>query len=464
MKKPLISKIRCNSPNMKSKTAMRNYNYLYYIATREGVDLSPLEKELNKDFLNTSSSDDLYLKYIHERPKSNGLFGTCKVNNINELCNFIKDISTRTPIFRGIISLAEDDANKLGFTTKEKWKRFLEDSLPEIGEFLGVNYKDLEWVAAFHNEKSHPHVHYMLWSKVKEPIDPFISITTQNRCRELLSKKMFNEDFQFHKIEKTKFRDLLTDNVKEKLASTISEFTSINAGLKISNYTLDSISYDLIALLKELPDKGKLNYKYLNKDLKGKIDELVYKILQKKELNIEYNNYLNEAKEVARTYSPSEAKLKISLENARKDINVRLANIILKALKKLKDDEILYNKLMNYIKDNKLHTIEDIIDNIHDNDELDIPNETKEKRNSSNNLEKKITNSEKVSKSFIENQVKPITYSLFSDFFSAILETRNNHNFFNNYFSENSIDGEKKIMTEELIKLYGKVREDEIVR
>lgn len=39
MHAPLISKIRCHNPN-KQKSRVCNRNYLIYIATREGVDLS----------------------------------------------------------------------------------------------------------------------------------------------------------------------------------------------------------------------------------------------------------------------------------------------------------------------------------------------------------------------------------------------------------------------------------------
>ena len=60
MHSKVISKIRCYSPNQKN-TALRNYNYLYYIATREGVDLELLTKKLegspsdNITYLNIST-------------------------------------------------------------------------------------------------------------------------------------------------------------------------------------------------------------------------------------------------------------------------------------------------------------------------------------------------------------------------------------------------------------------------
>ncbi len=58
-----------------------------YIATREGVDLTSTsyEHSLQEEILSmenpdeqTAAPNDLYVKYIAERPRSNGLFGNIK--------------------------------------------------------------------------------------------------------------------------------------------------------------------------------------------------------------------------------------------------------------------------------------------------------------------------------------------------------------------------------------------------
>ena len=73
----VVSKIRSESPN-KRNTAVKTYNYLYYIATREGVDLSQ------------QSENETYLQYIHERPRSHGLFGNIETDDIDSVLSNVQ--------------------------------------------------------------------------------------------------------------------------------------------------------------------------------------------------------------------------------------------------------------------------------------------------------------------------------------------------------------------------------------
>ena len=103
----VISKIRCHSPNQKN-TPIRNYNTLYYIATREGVDLAPLSEE--------ESDNATYARYIHERPKSNGLFGqNIDTQDINAICSHIRNISKSHCIYRGFCHYRRRTPNNWDF-------------------------------------------------------------------------------------------------------------------------------------------------------------------------------------------------------------------------------------------------------------------------------------------------------------------------------------------------------------
>ena len=144
MHSKVISKIRCYSPNQKN-TALRNYNYLYYIATREGVDLELLTKKLEG-----SPSDNItYLKYIHHRPRSNGLFGSMDTSDINKLCSEIKQVSRHQCIYRGILSLSEEDARELGYLSKSAWNDYLTLALPQVSEVLGIPASEMRWGSRF---------------------------------------------------------------------------------------------------------------------------------------------------------------------------------------------------------------------------------------------------------------------------------------------------------------------------
>lgn len=116
------------------------------------------------------------MRYIHERPRSHGLFGNIDTDDLASVLKAMKAVSKRQCVYRGILSLSEEDAKELGFMNKDAWNNYLLLALPDISEILGIPVSELQWVAAFHNEKGHPHVHYMLWTSNPSHVQsPFIS-------------------------------------------------------------------------------------------------------------------------------------------------------------------------------------------------------------------------------------------------------------------------------------------------
>lgn len=368
MHKPLISKIRCHSPNKKS-TAIRNYNHLYYIATREGVDLQPLEKELNafENNMKNAAENDTYIKYINERPRSNGLFGNINTNDVTGICNYMKKISNKRCVFRGIISLGQEDAEDLNFTNKESWAKFLHENLPDIGETFGISNTNLAWVAAFHNEQRHPHVHFMLWSEAKEQhINPFISIPQQHKCRELLSKQMFKQEREEYVRLKTDFRDLLTKSTKKDIKLEIDSLKQEVLGIpeyralsRINKQLLSDTTKKILELVEAIPPGGSIKYRYMPLEVKEKINSLVTTILSKYELQDEYKKFLKYTEQMNLTSSPTEKEQQITLNNARKDIDKRLGNIVLKSVKELRTNKDLYFSVID--SKSKIDLIDPII-------------------------------------------------------------------------------------------------------
>ncbi|SEU22159.1 TPR repeat [Lacrimispora sphenoides] len=325
---------------------------MYYIATREGVDLQPLEKELNafEKNMKSAAENEAYIKYINERPRSNGLFGNINTNDVNGICNYMKKISSKRCVFRGIISLGQEDAEDLNFTNKESWAKFLHENLPDIGETFGISNTNLAWVASFHNEQRHPHVHFMLWSEAKEQhIKPFISIPQQHKCRELLSKQMFKQEREQYVRLKTDFRDLLTkstqkdiklevDSLKQEVLG-IPEYRSLS---RINKQLLSDSTQKILELVEAIPPEGSLKYRFMPPEVKEKINSLVSTILSKYELQDEYKKFLKYTEQMALTYSPTEKKQQVTLDKAKKDIDTRLGNIVLNSVKELRTNKDLY--------------------------------------------------------------------------------------------------------------------------
>lgn len=346
---PLMSKIRCHNPNQK-RSSNRNRNYLVYIATREGVDLSLTKYDLEKEFsaeIPTYAENEKYLKYIAERPRSNGLFGNIDTSNPNLLGSKMYDMTKEGKIiYRGIISLKEVDAVALGYDSKEKWIDYMKSVMPDLANQFKIPIDKLEWTGAVHMEKGHPHVHYMFWRSDDKVHSSFIHPSVQDKCRELLSKEMFKEEREIEILNKTMARDFLIElgkDITDELTDELKDFyvpgeKKIILPDKLKNKELDELSKDLLYIMDMLPKKGRINYKLVSPEIKEYVDQVTEKLFKRVDFKKEINKYMESVENISKTYSVVGKKAEWNKENAYNDIKNRIGNIILTSSKDLRKD------------------------------------------------------------------------------------------------------------------------------
>lgn len=350
--RPLVSKIRCHHPN-KNASKICNKNYLEYIGTREGVDLTAVNEEEMKVY--SESENDAYAEYIAKRPGSHGLFGNIDITDIKRVSNYVADLTReRRNIYRGIVSLSEADALALGYDAKQPWVNYMRSVLPDVAKEFDIPVTKVEWVAAVHMEKGHPHCHYMFWNKEDQIHSAFIHTSKQTRVREKLSGIMFQDERKVQVAEKTARRDQLVSIGKDIFKN---EFSSKTVMGRIRNNHLENFGKELLSLSNKLPSSGRLNYKFLPAAAKEKINEMVDIALEIPALKKEYAAYMKSSEDISRTYSPSQKHNAVTLAKADQDIRKRLANAILKSSKSILKNDYLLKKYADSIKDSnyKLH-------------------------------------------------------------------------------------------------------------
>lgn len=173
----VITKLRCYSPSL-SNTPRGNVKHLYYIADRNNA--------------------------IPDRD-GNTLFGYMNYRNLhtyeNEkkstIAKHIKDISLiKTNVYRGIISLKEDDAVRLGFDNRKSWESMIKKTLYPIAKVMDIPFSRLEYVGVVHMKKGNPHLHYMFWDREQGINDCFITETQQHKIRDIVTKAIYKDELQ----------------------------------------------------------------------------------------------------------------------------------------------------------------------------------------------------------------------------------------------------------------------------
>lgn len=353
--RPLISKIRCMNPYRKG-TKKSNYNLLHYIATREGVDLTNVNtlqdivndnldiSDKGEDILYSDAENDVYLKYIANRPRSHGLFGNINTEQFSDVAKKINDASqSQKNIYRGIISLSSLDAKALGYTTAAKWKTYLESIMPDVANALNLSPNNITWVAAFHAEDSHPHVHYMLFENSEKIHSSFIHVSQQNACREICQNAMFTEENEaiIKEITEAERKELYT--IQNQMRNKITEYVSLHfkeeivPGAEIENLP-ERMSKEeheqLMGLYKHvidtLPGKGRIAYQFMPEDNKAYIDRITDMYLNRPDIKKEYNGYLDAVGKIHELLGKTKGEVNAQKNISIKELYNRVGNIVLK--------------------------------------------------------------------------------------------------------------------------------------
>ena len=331
----LMSKIRCYNPN-KSHAALKNLNYIVYIGTRPGVDLTDVkldeltaitEEDITPDEPSTNSQ---YIYYIAKRQNSQGLFGNFEFSNITEVAHEVRDVTdTGVNVYRGIVSLSEEDAVALGYNKKDTWVKYMHSVMNDVGNSFGIPLTALKWCAAVHMEQGHPHCHYTFWRTDGKVMSSYIHVSKQNEIREFLSGQMFKAEREMFLPEKNQYRDATIGAARSFMNSLDIDFNHIPEC--ITQQQLQHMSSDLIELVNSLPGRGSLKYKLLPPKCKILVDKVVEDVIQIPAVNKEYTAYMKAVSDISTTYSGSTNHQATNQTVADEDILKRLANSILKS-------------------------------------------------------------------------------------------------------------------------------------
>lgn len=231
-------------------------NYVKYIATREGV-------------VRTFNECENYVGYIANRPNSHGLFSQTNASiNLNKIA---KEISEhKGNIYTHVVSLRRDDAQKMGYDNLKAWRDLVIRQIPNIAKNQKIDLKNLRWYAAFHDKKTNPHVHIIIYSTNER--EGFLTNHGIEKIRSGFANDIYTDELKHLYQQQTNIRNLL----KVESAKLMKQLS-----IEIAANSCDDTV--IIELMKKLHGqlqtaKGKKVYGYLKKDVKKTVDEIFLKL------------------------------------------------------------------------------------------------------------------------------------------------------------------------------------------
>lgn len=254
--------------------------YVKYIATRDGVERIE------------STAGVGYLEYMAERPRSHGLFSA---DGTADLAEMMKEISSHNaPVWTFIYSLRREDAARLGYDTGESWRRLLLAHQTELAAAMKIPPGDFRWCAAFHDEKHHPHIHMMVWSR--DPKQGYLTEKGIEKMRSELSGAIFQDELLSLYREKDLSYQQVRDTAMEAMSRLIGEMKTGLCDSPVIAEQMDRLSQMLGNA------EGRKVYGYLKKPVKAQVDAIVDELAKLPEVAACYEEWNRLRDEVERYY------------------------------------------------------------------------------------------------------------------------------------------------------------------
>ena len=355
-----MARLILKSPYLKPGGKKSPGGYLRYIATREGVELAEdtsrhlpataeQQKKISKllkqykdckdsheyqDYLDNPTRGnadafingilelhgdapqrDVFLKYIDERPGSNGLFTDDGVPIV--LSQVQKEMNEHPGnIWTHIISLRREDAERLGYNSPEAWMHLLRSQRNMIAQQMKIAPENFRWYAAFHNAGHHPHVHMMAYSI--KPTEPYLTEKGIETIKKNLAHEIFRQDLLQIYQKQSDIRDDLRQESWERITEIVDV---INHG----SFDDSQMQMMLVQLADRLAKaKGKKQYGYLNAGTKKLVDAIVAKLAGDSRIQELYSLWYEQREDVLRTYT-NKMPERIPLEQEKEFKSVRNA-------------------------------------------------------------------------------------------------------------------------------------------
>lgn len=318
---------------------------------------------MNPNFRTTYFKIKNYANYIanseyviRNENTSHGLFGIVegfkniqKEENIEPIKEHIRILAEeKIPIIRGVVSLKEYDAERLGYYDQEKWKSVFDNKLPSIAEKLNAKLKDIQYVGAVHIEGGHPHFQFMLWVKSEEKRNYFMKYQLKDKLRKEFTNDIFREDLlPIYQEKDFAKKNITSDNyllqqLKKVSADdkTLRELMNYEKNFEQTKFVrnllkdkqLKEIVDMLIDLKKDLKEiKGSIKYKYLKKypDIIEKVDNISEVIINSSiQCQIEIHKYIKAKQKLLEFQYSNSEKLEKAKENVKKDTEQEIIKLI----------------------------------------------------------------------------------------------------------------------------------------
>ena len=287
------------------------FEYEDYIKNPTIKNSSALISEVIDRNMDRLTNRENYVGYLANRPgavkyNSHGLFN--EKNKPIDLEKATKEIANHGGnVWTHVVSLRRDDAQKMGYDNLKAWRDLVIRQIPIIAKNQKIDLKKLRWYAAFHDKKTNPHVHIIVYSTNER--EGFLTNHGIEKIRSGFANDIYSDELLHLYEQQTDLRNLLKKE-SEQLIKSLAEKISQNHDF---NPELMNLVAKLHTQLSE--SKGKKVYGYLKPDVKKTVDEIFMRLASNESVKKMYDLWCEMEQQKHDVYSSAKVQFPNLVDN-----------------------------------------------------------------------------------------------------------------------------------------------------
>ena len=275
------------------------YEYEDYVANPNQNSASAFISEVLERYYDRMDSMQNYISYLANRPGAvkhgkHALFS--QEDKEIELNKVAKEIAEhKGNVWTHVVSLRREDAEKMGYTDLNSWRELILRNIPVIAKQSKIDMKNLKWYAAFHDKKTNPHVHIVVYSTdIKEG---FLTKAGIEKIRSAFANDIYHDELYSLYGQ----QNLLRNELKKESEELMSSLSIISKDDFEMSQEMIQLVAKLSAQLKE--HNGKKYYAYLKPQVKQTVDEIFSELADNEKIKKMYELWCELEQKKHDTYS-----------------------------------------------------------------------------------------------------------------------------------------------------------------
>lgn len=278
-----------------------------------------------------------YVDYLANRPgavkfSSHGLFSQsdAPVNlekTASEIANHGGNVWTH------VVSLRRDNAQAMGYDNLKAWRDLVKRQIPNIAKNQKIDMKNLKWYAAFHDKKTNPHVHIIVYSTNER--EGFLTGNGIVKIRSGFANDIYADELHHLYAQQMDIRNVLKKESQEFIQQLVKDISQSNlAGEKLIN--LVTKLYDQLQNA-----SGKKVYGYLKPEVKQTVDEIFLYLADNEVIKKMYSLWCEMEQEKHDMYSSAKVKFPKLVDNKEfKSVKNMIIQTVLKMYSPMIDNAV----------------------------------------------------------------------------------------------------------------------------